>query len=330
MAFLDNSGDIILDAVLTDAGRKRLAQGDGSFRIAKFALGDDEIDYGLFRGSNHPEGAHPSGSAYYDLEIMQTPVLEAFTNNTSVLKYKLLSMPQTNLLYLPEIRLNDVDNTSKAVILTLFSGEIDSGMLTSLISTGTGIFLLAADEETKSILDANVAKVPTHLKEDSHIRVDQGINTDEISYKRDISPDLKETQYIIQADHRLVRLTDFRQNTLITESYIDDDMQASYYVTLNSDANIVTVDEANRSAMDTLSGANEIIAGPFGTKIRFNLKPSEEVATSTSLFSELGGGSGSSLAIDALNFFYIDTNVRITGATTGSSIDIPVRILKNY
>ncbi len=31
MAFLDNSGDIILDAVLTDTGRYRLAKGDGSF-----------------------------------------------------------------------------------------------------------------------------------------------------------------------------------------------------------------------------------------------------------------------------------------------------------
>ena len=29
MAFLDNSGDIILDAVLTDEGRRRLAMGDG-------------------------------------------------------------------------------------------------------------------------------------------------------------------------------------------------------------------------------------------------------------------------------------------------------------
>ena len=45
MAFLDNSGDIILDAVLTDAGRKRLAEGNGSFRITKYAFGDDEIDY---------------------------------------------------------------------------------------------------------------------------------------------------------------------------------------------------------------------------------------------------------------------------------------------
>ena len=47
MAFLDNSGDIILDAVLTDTGRMRLAKGDGSFNITKFALSDDEIDYML-------------------------------------------------------------------------------------------------------------------------------------------------------------------------------------------------------------------------------------------------------------------------------------------
>ena len=48
MSFLDNSGDIILDAVLTDTGRRQLARGDGSFRIVKFAFGDDEINYELY------------------------------------------------------------------------------------------------------------------------------------------------------------------------------------------------------------------------------------------------------------------------------------------
>ena len=86
MAFLDNSGDIILDAVLTDTGRMRLAKGDGSFNIVKFALGDDEINYELY------DKNHASGSAYYDIEILQTPVLEAFTNNTSTMKSKLLSI----------------------------------------------------------------------------------------------------------------------------------------------------------------------------------------------------------------------------------------------
>jgi len=54
MAFLDNSGDIILDAVLTDVGRRRMAQ--GNFRITKFALGDDEIDYTTYN-PNHPSGS---------------------------------------------------------------------------------------------------------------------------------------------------------------------------------------------------------------------------------------------------------------------------------
>ena len=95
MAFLDNSGDIILDAVLTDTGRLRLAQGDGSFKISKFALGDDEINYALYNKT------HASGSAYYDLEVLQTPVLEAFTNNTSNMSSMLMSIPRNNLLYLP-------------------------------------------------------------------------------------------------------------------------------------------------------------------------------------------------------------------------------------
>ena len=108
MGFLDNSGDIILDAVLTDTGRMRLAKADGSFKITKFALGDDEINYELYRNSNSPKGAHPSGSAYYDLDIKQTPVLEAFTNNTSLLKSKLVTLANMNHTYLPVLKLNEV------------------------------------------------------------------------------------------------------------------------------------------------------------------------------------------------------------------------------
>ena len=93
MAFLDNSGDIILDAVLTDAGRRRLSRGDGSFKISKYAFGDDEINYEQYDANN------ASGSAYYDLEILQTPILEAFTNNIASLKSKLTTITNNNLLY---------------------------------------------------------------------------------------------------------------------------------------------------------------------------------------------------------------------------------------
>ena len=84
MAFLDNSGDIILDAVLTDAGRARLARGDGSFKIVKYAFADDEIDYSKY------DLNHTSGSAYFDINILTTPVIEALTNNMSTMKNRLL------------------------------------------------------------------------------------------------------------------------------------------------------------------------------------------------------------------------------------------------
>ena len=90
MAFQDNSGDIILDVVLTDEGRRRLAQGNGQFSITKFALADDEINYGLFDTT--------AATATQDLSILQTPVLEAFTNNTALMKSKLLSLANRNLL----------------------------------------------------------------------------------------------------------------------------------------------------------------------------------------------------------------------------------------
>ena len=52
MGFLDHStNNIILDAVLTDTGRKFLSRNDGSFSITKFALGDDEVDYSLIEKS---------------------------------------------------------------------------------------------------------------------------------------------------------------------------------------------------------------------------------------------------------------------------------------
>lgn len=118
MAFLDNSGDIILDAVLTDLGRKRMAE--GNFRITQFALGDDEIDYSLF------DKEHPSGSAYYDLEILQTPVFEAFTRTNANINYGLLSYNgRDDLLYLPTVKLNQLKpGAANALVLHNNAGYI--------------------------------------------------------------------------------------------------------------------------------------------------------------------------------------------------------------
>lgn len=87
MAYLDNSV-ITVDSILTKKGRELLARGDGSFRITQFALSDDEIDYTLY----NPK--HPSGSAFYGEAIENLPLLEAFPDETQVLKYKLATLPR--------------------------------------------------------------------------------------------------------------------------------------------------------------------------------------------------------------------------------------------
>lgn len=85
MAYINNE-TITVDAVLTKKGRELLAA-KGGLNITSYALADDEIDYSLYQPN------HPQGSAYYDLAIRNTPVFEAFTDETQVLKYKLVTLP---------------------------------------------------------------------------------------------------------------------------------------------------------------------------------------------------------------------------------------------
>ena len=87
MGYLNNN-TVTVDAILTKKGRELLARNDGSFRITQFSLADDEIDYTLYNPY------HPSGSAFYGEAIENMPILEAFPDETQVMKYKLLTLPR--------------------------------------------------------------------------------------------------------------------------------------------------------------------------------------------------------------------------------------------
>jgi hypothetical protein len=87
MGYLNNNA-ITIDAILTTKGRELLAKNDGSFRITQFALADDEIDYTLYNPF------HPSGSSFYGEAIENMPLLEAFPQETQIMKYKLATLPR--------------------------------------------------------------------------------------------------------------------------------------------------------------------------------------------------------------------------------------------
>ena len=295
MAFLDNSGDIILDAVLTDTGRMRLAKGDGSFRIAKFALGDDEINYELY------DKNHPSGSAYYSIEILQTPVLEAFTNNTSTMKSKLVTISRTNLLYLPEIRRNAVvglaDNSTNNILTCL----VDQATINDTAITATGDFIDGYRlQDTKS-----------------PVVLDQGIVSDAIGNGNQVTlqSDLVETQFMIEIDNRLGNIWDAAGAQQATPSFIDDDNVATYYFSKSTNLPYFGKSGTNMSG--------EVLNGPRGNRLQFLVGPSVDLNSSTYLFTQLGSTSTLGSAV-----YHLDSTVRVTGVTTGFRIDLPIRFVK--
>ena len=87
MAIL-NPTVVTVDAILTTKGRELLARNDGSFQITQFSLADDEVDYTLYNPNQ------PSGSAFYGEAIEAMPVIQAFPNDTQIMRYKLVTLPR--------------------------------------------------------------------------------------------------------------------------------------------------------------------------------------------------------------------------------------------
>ena len=393
MAFLDNSGDIILDAVLTDTGRLRMAQGDGSFKITKFALGDDEINYALFNKD------HASGSAYYDLEVLQTPVLEAFTNNTSNLKTKLVTMSRTNVLYMPVLKVNPnnaqiPNEASKQPLNSNYFRRTDvnaggwlAGLAEAAGSADTPFqtrYYIAADSTTfDGVYNYRKVDSTTHTAQTSAgsaetlgvvqgytaltqagalIRVDQGLDTVEISVGQGMDTDLKETAYIVELDYRLGRIKRKNNNSIAPVNFIDDDNIATYY--LSGEKWVDFTPEAtnglslgSEGEQGTLLGlptwnpqvfGNGKGTGPRGSSLKFRIQASQELQQSTYLFSQLGAFDDLTTAAGNDNIaglpntsndgflnlltekklYYIDSTVRIVGANTGYRLDVPIRFIK--
>lgn len=115
MAFLNNStNNIVIDAVLTDVGRQKLAQ--GNFSVFSFGFGDDEVDYGII-----PKYGVTTGKEKIE---KNTPVFEALTNTNLALKHMLTSVSNPNQVYMPQMTIGGLTGG----ILTLAEGNASTGV----------------------------------------------------------------------------------------------------------------------------------------------------------------------------------------------------------
>lgn len=339
MGFLDNSGDIILDAVLTDVGRKRMAEGE--FKIVKFALGDDEIDYSLYNAD------HPSGSAYYDLEILQSPVMEAATKQASSIKYGLLSITRTDLVYMPVLELNQKSGINSVL-------------------KHNNIILLAANKATYNTLAKDAAigasKVlePDTLTPASKVIVESGIGSADRQPTREnrdnmiVSTNLLDLQFSVKFDSRFVSslisvqpkqdqsfanntngsrnitLTAFARKKAVSATQFVDN-----YVTAIADGLEDLVLQYTTDTSGDATGTNlSQLGGPRGGMTAMSFAPSTEInaqGTASPSYYTLYGSTGvaaATLGFTAGTYDYIDTTIYVQGLTTGASIQLPVRIVR--
>jgi hypothetical protein len=131
MGFLDHStNNIIVDAVLTDLGRRRLAANDGSFSVVKFALGDDEVNYEIISKFGLTVGREKIEK--------NTPVFEAQTSSSLGLKHKLISLSSQIETVLPQlVNMDESDATHSNLTIPYRSSE--SVNLKQKISQATSV-----------------------------------------------------------------------------------------------------------------------------------------------------------------------------------------------
>jgi len=99
MGFLDHTtNNIVIDAVLTERGRELLSQNNGSFQVAFFSFGDDEVDY-----SNILKYGNQIGKEKIE---KNTPIFEAQTNENLAIKHNNITLNSNKLriLYVPFLK----------------------------------------------------------------------------------------------------------------------------------------------------------------------------------------------------------------------------------
>jgi len=329
MAFLDNSGDIILDAVLTETGRRRMAQ--GNFQIVKFGIGDDEIDYSLF------DKNHASGSAYYDLEILQTPVFEAFTQVNAGINYGLLATTATDLLYLPVAKVNEKtpygDNIAKSSGLYHVAdtaGDTASAKIGTKLSDASVKFLEGTGTGNKYILietglDSGFGTVPIGSSENRESYI--------------VANNLNDTSFTVFVDNRFFSsVRGIASNSSVNNGGGSTGTDLNYSINLttgtptslslgienysgyriNGIANLITYNSTDTD-QDT-----SVIGGPRSAMTAIALVVKAGISAEYTLY----GSTSNTTRLASSTVDYVDTTVYIQGNTSGAILTLPCTIIR--
>ena len=144
MGFLDHStNNIIIDAVLTDYGRRLLADGSGDFVIASFSLADDEVDYGMITKFGRTVGKEKI--------TKNTPIFEAQTKGSSAVKHRMITLPNPAITRIPTIKFADAGLESAGLVPFVRRNGTFQALNIRLTQTTAGDVTLNPDGLTDSL-----------------------------------------------------------------------------------------------------------------------------------------------------------------------------------
>ena len=324
MAFQDSAGGIVLDAVLTDIGRKRKAQ--GNFKVTHYGLGDDEVDYTFGTGS--------SGTWEITASV---PILEAFAGQQANIKYGLLNLPRNDIYYLPQLSVN-----------TLTIGSVSSH------SSGT-CYYLSVNYETSKKLKSDIGDA-YYLQNDSVftnvLLIESGISTGD-TIKRDKtaqdryirSAGLYDQHYFVYCDSRLID----NIYTNPPDAYYKNDASNKMYTNMTPLVRIVknSLDKASlyHESYACTGMINEIydhgqkadnllssLHGPRATALAINFKLNDKVVNASGSTADdrfrVFGKLNQDIFGTGNIYDYIETNIMIAGASSKKQLVVPLRIVR--
>jgi hypothetical protein len=287
-----------------------MAAADGSFRIDKFAFGDDEINYSLYDKT--------AASALQDVQILQSPILEAFTDNSISLRSRLVTYSRQDLLYLPVILLNELSENTRTTTGLGGGGTFGAGSFVVVINSATKD--LSTFSGQPGVIDGR--RTATGAAS-NFIRLDQGINNSASIPSEALDPNLVESAYIVEIDNRLGEIvTTTSLSSVATPSFIDDDQIASY--SFGSDPYVMPIGPADSSTGEDTSDSGTPLKGQRGTRLSYSIRASQHLVTNDYLFDTFG----STATVDTFSLKFIDTFIRVHGETTGYRVDVPIRFVK--
>jgi len=358
MAYQKTSDSIIITATLTDKGKKLLSR--GKFKIAKFALGDDEVDYELFRGES-------ADDASYFPALLNTEIMEAFKDKNKNLQFGLNSF-DSGVLYLSRQEIDEFFDGGNDPIHALieYLPVLVKNSKTQYAPTirADKYYLSVNDETTKIINDSlpNFNFLQSNNFDITKVIIESGIFNSGASAtslypsmenreKMLVKKFLIDSDFLIQADNRFISgivginseskfenfasgesIINFKTSQESVAISLESEFEyfASYF--LKSIPNMVA--DYDITTEETISSNISALGGPRGTVFAFNpIVDNELKVNSTGIrdtrFTNFGVTDNvlfSELA--SSKFDYIDTTIYVMGVTSNARLQIPIRIVR--